>query len=507
MNKRIVFLLFLTGIFVSFTTIQGQITSRFGINTKAWYMGNKAGIKFTANGPVPVYKNIAGYGSQFFQRINLIYDHQLDTVQCYSSEFCFYNQITSQIFPSYPSSIWTTPCDSIYGLASGFSAIIPSSSDSTVFYLFSASSYNNNNCYMNWAGIQFNGQYFELISEDSMFVPNYLGGDFGLVRHGNGRDYWLLFHRHPVAAVATNEYMSVLFSDGVITDTLIQHIGNFADTPLSIQFNHRGDKVAVLNYYPNQTTVSELYDFDRCTGLLSNLDTIRVHQTPESNFLCGVFSPNDSLLYINSLDTLFQYQVYSSNISSSAIPIYTTIMHNNNEDRRAREMAIGPDKKLYVGITASSNAVHTDSVVGYLDVIHYPDIVGTQCSYQPYAVYLGGNQSEGGLPYIYEYDKGPLLNSPCDTLSSTTGISSASSNTSKISLAPNPAQTQATLTWSGLREGTFALRDMLGRAVMSEQLNTPSGTTQLDLSQLPKGIYLWQVQSVGFTKNGKLIVE
>jgi len=502
--KKIAFLLFLTGIFVSFTTIQGQTPSRFGINTKAWYMGHKAGIKFTANGPVPVYKNIAGYGSQFFQRINLIYDHQLDTVQCYSSEFCFYNQITSQIFPSYPSSIWTTPCDSIYGIASGFSAIIPSSSDSTVFYLFTISSYTNIDCYLNWAGIQFNGQYFELISEDSMYIPNYLQQDFGLVRHGNGRDYWLLFHR--TDGSTSNEYMSALFSDGIISDTLIQHIGNFMASPYSIQFNHRGDKVAVLTFYPNQTTVSELYDFDRCTGLLSNLDTIRVHQTPESSFLCGVFSPNDSLLYINSLDTLFQYQVYSSNISSSAIPIYTTIMHTNNEDRRAREMAIGPDKKLYVGITASSNAVHTDSVVGYLDVIHYPDIVGTQCSYQPYAVYLGGNQSEGGLPYIYEYDKGPLVNSPCDTIYTTTSLSEQSTKP-KITLAPNPAQMQATLTWSGVAESKFVLRDILGRAVLSEVLNAPGGTTRLDLSTLPKGIYLWQVQSAGYSKNGKLVVE
>jgi hypothetical protein len=58
-----------------------------------------------------------------------------------------------------------------------------------------------------------------------------------------------------------------------------------------------------------------------------------------------------------------------------------------------------------------------------------------------------------------------------------------------------------------MQEGTFVLRDMLGRAVLSEVLNRPSGTTQLDLAALPKGIYLWQVQSATFTKNGKLVVE
>jgi hypothetical protein len=48
---------------------------------------------------------------------------------------------------------------------------------------------------------------------------------------------------------------------------------------------------------------------------------------------------------------------------------------------------------------------------------------------------------------------------------------------------------------------------MLGRAVLSEQLNAPNGITRLDLTSLPKGIYLWQVQSAAYSKNGKLVVE
>jgi hypothetical protein len=58
-----------------------------------------------------------------------------------------------------------------------------------------------------------------------------------------------------------------------------------------------------------------------------------------------------------------------------------------------------------------------------------------------------------------------------------------------------------------MKEGTFVVRDMLGRAVLSEVLNAPNGTTRLDLSALPKGIYLWQVQSAAYSKNGKLVVE
>jgi hypothetical protein len=74
-------------------------------------------------------------------------------------------------------------------------------------------------------------------------------------------------------------------------------------------------------------------------------------------------------------------------------------------------------------------------------------------------------------------------------------------------LYPNPAQTEATLTWSGVPEGAFVLRDMLGRAMMEDKITASSGSIKLDLSVLPKGIYLWQVQSDGYSKNGKLVVE
>jgi hypothetical protein len=48
---------------------------------------------------------------------------------------------------------------------------------------------------------------------------------------------------------------------------------------------------------------------------------------------------------------------------------------------------------------------------------------------------------------------------------------------------------------------------MLGRAMMQQEITTSSGSIKLDLSTLPKGIYLWQVQSAEYSKNGKLVVE
>jgi hypothetical protein len=176
-------------------------------------------------------------------------------------------------------------------------------------------------------------------------------------------------------------------------------------------------------------------------------------------------------------------------------------------------LRLGPDGKIYVGTPsiyvpgAAFHSPHTiDTFNTFLSTIDYPDNPAATCGFNLWNVPLG-RVYYIGLGNAPNYYLGPLVGSPCDTLSSATGISSASSNTSKITLAPNPAQTEVTLTWASVKEGNFVLRDMLGRAVLSEQLNTPNGTTRLDLSTLPKGIYLWQVQSAAITKNGKLVVE
>jgi hypothetical protein len=132
-------------------------------------------------------------------------------------------------------------------------------------------------------------------------------------------------------------------------------------------------------------------------------------------------------------------------------------------------------------------------------------LAGSSCDFDRYGIYCNGFKSTYILPNYINYDLGPLIGSPCDTLT-TTSISEESTKP-QITLYPNPVQTQATLTWSGMQVGNFVLRDMLGRVVLSEVLNAPSGTTRLELSSLPKGIYLWQMQSTAYSKNGKLVVE
>jgi len=459
-------------------------------------MGQYAGIKFD-NNTVTAVQNYYHVVNTLFGA-NQVYDTLNDTLMFYTTGVCVFDQMNGQVNQTFPTIYPTLSCDSV-SLVSGMEHIIlPSVSDSMSMHVVAF--YNTlptgNDLEILWTKLTYNGTYFEPKWETNMTnLGNFSCLYPAVVRHGNGRDYWILSHWH---APITNTFKTFLFSDSVIVQTFTQNVGpNIGNKQM--KFNHSGNKLAVCGAPTFSPSI--IFDFDRCTGLLSNPDTINVRG------LNGLeFSPNDSLLYGTYLDSVFQYDLTNSNIPGTETLVYATKWFTTVQ-RALRSLELAEDGKIYLSSYTGTTNNPSDTAWGYLDIIHRPDAHGTQCDYEAFAVYLDGNKCWGNLPYVFEYDKGPLLNSPCDTLSSTTGISSGFSNTSKITLAPNPAQTQATLTWAGIQEGTFVLRDMLGRAVLSEVLNTPSGTTQLDLSTMPKGIYLWQVQSATFTKNGKLVVE
>jgi hypothetical protein len=59
----------------------------------------------------------------------------------------------------------------------------------------------------------------------------------------------------------------------------------------------------------------DLYDFDRCSGELTNHQSLYF---PDSVYRTGIaFSPNNRFLYANTQLNIFQYDLWASNIDSS----------------------------------------------------------------------------------------------------------------------------------------------------------------------------------------------
>jgi len=90
-------------------------------------------------------------------------------------------------------------------------------------------------------------------------------------------------------------------------------------------------------------TKNKLLRFNRANGIISNITDISVDQ---QSSLFASFSPNSRFLYIKkSPNTLMQYDVLSTDISNSGVPIFTI---DSDTNFGAMDIQLGPDGKIYV---------------------------------------------------------------------------------------------------------------------------------------------------------------
>lgn len=307
-------------------------------------------------------------------------------------------------------------------------------------------------------------------------------GRLTAVKHANGRDWWVVAHKSN-----TNIYNKLL----VTPDTMIlyqQQIGRphvFEQVVQQAVFSPQGDKYVIgITEFLNDTfpNVIDLYDFDRCTGQLSN---VRYIEVPSSNLVatgCG-FSPNGRWLYVNTNRDIYQYDTWSSNINATRTVVATWDTVANPAYKFYFQL-LGPDGKIYITNYQSA---------AYLHVIDNPDAQGTACN-----VIQGGLQlpvlNTFVLPNAVNYSLGPVAGSVCDTL---TAISEHSQNLVISNLSPNPNHGEFTVNYflPNGKKGTLEIFNATGKMVY--QMALPNHTYMQDISirTLPAGIYLLRIRS------------
>ncbi len=273
-----------------------------------------------------------------------------------------------------------------------------------------------------------------------------------------------------------------------------------------MRFSRMGDKLAVVGL----NNLLDVYDFDRCTGLLSNFQELSSPQSVDyiDGFYGCSFSESGRFLYVSSFRQLFQYDLENEFPAINRDTIFTIPSDSfwlgghqialNNQIYIANAFFIGPSSIK-------------DSLNENLDVITYPDNLGPSCEFKPYSFYLNGNRTVAGLPNLPNYELGALEGSLCDTL---TGIIDPNDSEDKgqwMELFPNPANQFVTVELVK-RIPTNAsveirLRDLMG---IVRQTNTAAnGITwlKINLSSLNSGLYLVEFDINGMRAQGnKLLV-
>jgi len=73
--------------------------------------------------------------------------------------------------------------------------------------------------------------------------------------------------------------------------------------------------------------------------------------------------------------------------------------------------------------------------------------------------------------------------------------------------SPNPAATRTTVTYSTEESATLCLYSIEGKRVWSKSIEAGEGTTEIDLSELPQGLYIYGIESKNGMRNAKKLIK
>jgi hypothetical protein len=327
-----------------------------------------------------------------------------------------------------------------------------------------------------------------VISKNNIILQDTLEwGELSATKHGNGRDWWLLFHK----VNSDNFYKILITPDSMIVST--QKYGTFRDLyGGASSFSPDGSKFA----HYNSSTDLDIYDFDRCSGLLSNYINVSINDS--ALFGAVAFSPNSQVLYAASTNYVYQFDLLSTNIPSSIQTVAVWDSFYSPQPPLAANFCmpqIAPDNKIYVTCTNSTLDMH---------VINFPDSIGIGCDLQQHSIHLP-SYNAFTIPNHPNYFLGSMPGSICDSL---TPVHEISNNTIPIRINPNPAQNSFYLNYE-LPYGKTAIATIyntIGEAIMHKNLYWYFGYLQIDCSDLCNGVYFVKVEAKGYGGSVKLVI-
>ena len=261
--------------------------------------------------------------------------------------------------------------------------------------------YRSSHLYCSKVDMSKNGGMGAVVEKNVAVLEDTLGlGKVTSVRHANGRDWWVIINK-----TGSSDYHRVLVSPGGI-----EHLGCVGTDWEGIPREGVGQAVFSPNgqFFARVNSISfedgkflDIYEFDRCAGLLSN--HIQIHLG--ADYSAGLaFSPNSRFLYLSSFDSMYQYDMYAGDIAASQQLIAEYEHIQGGGPFYLAQLA--PDGKIYL---CTTNGVQ------YMHVVHQPNRPYPECDFEQHGLALPTHNS-ASMPNFPNYRLGPLDGSPCDTL-------------------------------------------------------------------------------------------
>lgn len=221
-------------------------------------------------------------------------------------------------------------------------------------------------------------------------------------KHANGRDWWVLLWERK-----NNKLYHILIDPSGLNIKFIDSVDIQLDFGLGqSSFSPDGNKYAILNLITKEKLYLDIFDFDRCTGKLSNQR--RLKYDPNINPYSGglSFSHDSRYLYVSLYTEIFQYDLWVEDVFSSEKLVAVWDGAFDPYPTRFYLTQLAPDGRIYISCNNGVKSMH---------VIRHPDRADTLCEIQQRGLKLISYNGYSMPNYPY-YRLGPDDGCPCDTL-------------------------------------------------------------------------------------------
>ncbi|MCX6199754.1 MAG: T9SS type A sorting domain-containing protein [Bacteroidetes bacterium] len=475
--------------------------------TSHWYFGAKAGLDFSGGSPVP--DTLGQLGT--LEKTAAISDTSGNLIAYFgfgnfTADWCLFNRNHQPMLNGCGIGLpgVSTPRDC--------AVFIPKPGDDSIYYLFTVDGWENQfQRGLRWHEIDMrldNGLGGVVSHDNILRAP--VSEQLAATRHSNGCDYWVVTHERSSA-----NFLAYKVSDqGVDTVPLVSAVGqDYAIAQQSynlnggyhLSFSPNGRKALVqviwnyiITHIPEQI---QLMSFDNTTGMFSEAINLP-YDTSGSH---GFFSNDNSKVYFESCYyrpcRFYQFDLSSgidSVIQQSRTVVYTTPVAIESDGQ------IGLDGKIY--LCSEWDSIASSPNPHFLSVIENPNALGIACNIQYATQPLGSGRAMQGLPnFVSNF----LSNIPVIPCLYNFIYDGRVYEELRVLAYPNPADAQITISGNGLpiTQAILRLFDVTGILWLEKQTSIPEKEIVLDVSQIPIGIYLLQIQTVNQRKAFKLFIN
>lgn len=306
------------------------------------------------------------------------------------------------------------------------------------------------------------------IAADGNFEP------FAAVRHGNGRDWWLIFPEN-----GSNKYHKFLFSASGLHEVGVQpigqalscrYIGSSAFSPNGIRYarQHHCGVVAL--------------DFDRCSGQFSN-DRFLPLATNAFGGGGVAFNKNGNKLLVST-----QLAILSADLTQPSPQLDTIVGSLDIIGSSLHLMQYDPEGRIFLSNLGRGKFYH---------VINKPNELNIDFRQRWYDL---AHYSVRTLPNYPNYRLFDMPGSVCDTLGISVGTNVPINP--NVRLWPNPAADDLCIQLESAIE-FLQIFDATGREITAPVVS--EGQVCVSVRHLPPGLYFLSLRSGGKVWSGKFV--